>query len=153
MWIVDLEKTYTIKQLLMRCFLFIVVVILIDFCLAIRRGWNTQMGGVGIGNTPYKVLVTKECLKFIDVHRGLGSRNPVANIGKIGVSQPRTYVTNINEWVERSHCDGYQILAGLHGDQWASYRFVYLNDIGEPTVIETVEYHTERQPSHHTQRR
>ncbi len=46
--------------------------------------------------------------------------------------QPRTYVLRISMFSERIDCSGYEILTGLHGDYWASYRNIYTQENGDP---------------------
>ncbi|MBC7404592.1 MAG: hypothetical protein H7252_02750 [Cytophaga sp.] len=148
----DLDKTYTIRQILRRVVFVSLAVALLYFCLLIRRDWNVTMGGVGYGNSPYKTLIPEQCLKYSGVHTGSGGREPLAHSGLMAF-QPRTYDGPLNFYVDRINCSGYEILTGLHGDYLAGYRVIHTKSNGEPLVIETVEYHTEQQSHNSTKKR
>jgi hypothetical protein len=135
----NLDKTYTLRQIFWRTVLVLVVLSVLYFCLLVRRDWNVTMGGVGLGNSPYKNVIPKECMKFSDVHLGADSDNVVARKG-LRALQSRTDVLAIEKFSERVACSGYKILTGLHGDYWASSRLIYTGINGQPIAIETVEY-------------
>lgn len=145
MFDLDLDKTYTIRQIFWRIVLFLISILVLYFCLLVRRDWNVTMGGVGYSNSPYIAMVPKNCLN-VGGHRGHGSDNPIARIG-FRAFQPRTFLWEISSYVEQVDCSNYRLLTGLHGDYWASYRIIFTKINDEPLVIETIEYHTTQQQS------
>jgi hypothetical protein len=142
----NLDKTFTIRQILWRILFVFLSLALLYFCLSVRRDWNVAMGGVGIGNTPYRQIIPKSCLSFSDTHRGKDYYGSLARTG-LTAFQVRTHVVNIKKYEQHVDCSGYGILTGLHGDFLASYRYIYITENGEPLAIETVEYHTKRHPN------
>ena len=148
----NLDKTFTIRQILRQVKLVLIALALLYFCLFVRRHWDVDMGGVGVGTSPYKHIIPKQCMNYLGAHAGRDSQDPLAHQGFMAF-QPRTFVLPIETLESSINCIGYEILTGLHGDHWASYRNIYTGKNGEPLVIETVEYHTEQQPHNFTQRR
>lgn len=152
MFFLNLDKTYTIRQVFWRIVFFLIAVSVLYFCLLVRRDWNVTMGGVGYGNSPYKEVIPKQCLNRAGGHSGRDAYSSLTRRG-LRAFQPRTFLTPIDSYIDHVNCSGYGVLIGLHGDYWASYRIIYTGINGERLAVETVEYHTERQPSHFTKKR
>jgi hypothetical protein len=140
----NLDKTYTLRQILWRTVLVLAVLSVLYFCLLVRRDWNVTMGGVGYGNSPYKDVVPKECLSWSWGHSGGDAYSSLTRRG-LRAFQHRTFLRPIDSYIDHINCSGYGILIGLHGDYYASYSIIYTGVVGERLAIETVEYHTERQ--------
>jgi hypothetical protein len=147
----NLDKTYTLRQILWRTVLVLAVLSVLYFCLLVRRDWNVTMGGVGVGNTPYKDVIPAQC-QNVGGHKGHGSDEILARRG-FRAFEHRSFLWRIEHFASEVDCSGYRLLTGLHGDYWASYRIIFTGSDGQPIAIETVEYHTESQPRNHTRQR
>ncbi|MBC7404591.1 MAG: hypothetical protein H7252_02745 [Cytophaga sp.] len=130
-----LDKTVTLKQILIFTFFCLGSGISI-YCYWAWNYWQgVSHGGVSIVNSEYRAQIPARCLDNIDVHRG----PPTALNSKI-VPAPRTFAVPLEKLIAAPECSAYQLLSGLHGDQWASFRVIYINAKGEKLVTRTVEY-------------
>lgn len=128
------DRTITLRQILGFAGLCLGAGMIV-YCYLVWDNWyHVNHGGVSIENSAYRAQVPERCLDSIDVHRG-----PTAALSSIVLVAPRTFVIPLEKLIAAPECSGYQLLTGLHGDQWASFRVIYTDARGEKLVTRTVE--------------
>jgi hypothetical protein len=106
------------------------------YCYWVWSYWQgVSHGGVSIINSGYLTQIPPKCLDSIDVHRGSRTVN-----NSVIIPAPRTFLVPLEKLIAAPECVGYQLLSGMQGDQWASFRVIYTNEKGEKMVTRTVEY-------------
>jgi hypothetical protein len=130
-----LDRTVSVRQLLKIAVACSILGMLAYAYLVWNNWYQVNHGGVSIADSPYRAQVPAQCMDNIDVHRG-----PSAEPSSALLLAPRTFVVPLKKLLAAPNCSGYQLLTGLHGDQWASFRIIYTDARGKKLVTRTVEY-------------